>query len=127
MAVPHLDENPQPCAFFLLPFERLFPIILEGTNCCLRAVCQKDRWEVYVLTNIHVPSAKGNFRPCQSHESQPVSLTAISRVTLLPPEQYVSVGKLSHVYMQPRPEGHHASVFAAFFFNLHTPIFLKRV
>jgi hypothetical protein len=93
MAVPHLDENPQPCAFFLLPFERLFPIILEETNCCLRAVCQKDRWEVYVLTNIHV------------------SLTAISRVTLLPLEQYVSVGKLSHVYMQPRPEGHHASVF----------------
>jgi hypothetical protein len=28
----------------------------------LRVVCWKDKWEVYVLTNIHAPSAEGNFR-----------------------------------------------------------------
>jgi len=27
----------------------------------LRAVCWKDRWDVYILTNMHAPSVEGNF------------------------------------------------------------------
>ena len=29
----------------------------------LRAVCWKDRWDVYILTNMHAPPVEGNFTP----------------------------------------------------------------
>jgi hypothetical protein len=60
-AVPHLDENSQPRDFFLF-FELVFSIISEETNHFLKAVCWKDKMEVYILTNIHAPPAEGNFR-----------------------------------------------------------------
>jgi hypothetical protein len=38
-------------------------------------VCWKDKWEVYVLTNIHAPPADGNFR---DKSGNPVKLLVIA-------------------------------------------------
>jgi hypothetical protein len=38
----------------------------------LRVVCWKDKWEFYVLTNIHAPPAEGNFRDESGNPVKPL-------------------------------------------------------